>query len=201
MAHKVISSVSAFLRSDLVADPLLKRGGNSWQLHPEAAPPSWWSVAMLAAMPSLQRERAGFVERLGAYLGQPALDRSFMVTVGKTSMRPTHLLMGDPLELDSKGTPKDVPLALHFIELLAGLGQLHASASAVNVLQQLLQDLDGEGVWHPKNLRSQPKAASPVSHHYWPLAPDDGGLAARQADITFRLALIAKRLGWHLEYA
>lgn len=201
MAHKVISSVSAFLRSDLVADPLLKRGGNSWQLHPEAAPPSWWSVAMLAAMPSLQRERAGFVERLGAYLGQPALDRSFMVTVGKTSMRPTHLLMGDPLELDSKGAPKDVPLALHFIELLAGLGQLHASGSAVNVLQQLLQDLDGEGVWHPKNLRSQPKAASPVSHHYWPLAPDDGGLAARQADITFRLALIAKRLGWHLEYA
>lgn len=201
MAHKVISSVSTFLRSELVVDPLLKRGGNSWQLHPEASPPSWWSVAMLSAMPSLQRERAGFVERLGAYLGQPALDRSFMVTVGKTSMRPTHLLMGDPIELDSKGTPKDVPLALHFIELLAGLGQLHASASAVSILQQLLQDLDSEGVWHPKNLRSQPKAASPVSYHYWPLAADDGELASRQADITFRLALIAKRLGWHLEYA
>jgi hypothetical protein len=189
MAHKIISSVSAFLRSDLAADPIIKRGGSAWQLHPEAAPPTWWSVAMLAAMPSLQRERAGFVERLGAYLAQPAPTKSFMVTVGKTTIRPQHLLLGDPLELDAKGAPKDLPLALH------------ASPSAVAFLQLLLEDLDAEGVWHPKNLRSQPKAVSPVTHHYWPLSPDDGGLSARQADITFRLALIAKRLGWHLEYS
>lgn len=201
MAHKVISSVSAFLRSELAEDPIIKRGGSAWQLHPEAAPPTWWSVAMLAAMPSLQRERAGFVERLGAYLAQPAPTKSFMVTIGKTTMRPQYLLLGDPLELDAKGAAKDFPLALHFVELLAGLGQLHASPSATRFLQTLLEDLDAEGVWHPKNLRSQPKAISPVTHHYWPLSPDDGGLSARQADVTFRLALIAKRLGWHLEYA
>lgn len=200
-AHKILSQVSAFLRSDIADDPVIKRGSSAWQLHPEASPPSWWSVAMLAAMPSLQRERAGLVSRLGQYLSQPAPTKSFMITVGKTTMRPTHLLLGDPIEADAKGAPKDVPLALHFIELLASMGQLASSPSAVRALQTMLEELDAEGVWHPKNLRSQPKAISPVTHHYWPLALDDGELAHRQADITFRLALIARRLGWTLEYA
>jgi hypothetical protein len=200
-AHKIISAVSAFLRSDIVEDPLIPRGGSAWQLNPEATPPSWWSVAMLAAMPTLQRERAGFVERLGQYLALPPVTQSFMITVGNTTLRPTHLMLGDPIELDSKGAVKDVPLALHFTELLAGLGQLHASPSAQAFLESLLVDLDPDGIWHPKNLRSQPKAVSPVTYHCWPLANDDGELASRQADITFRLALIAKRLGWHLEYS
>lgn len=199
-AHKVISAVSAFLRSDLSADPFVKRSGGGWTLHPEAAPPSWWSVAMLAAMPSLQRERAGFVERLGQYLSQPAPETSFMVNVGGVMIKPTHVLLGNPIELDQKGYPRDVPLALHFIELLSGLGQLHASAVASDFVAKLFADVDEAGIWHPKNLRSQPKAMSPVTHHFWPLAADEGDLASRQADITFRLALVAKRLGLPLEF-
>ncbi len=201
-AHKVVNAVSAFLRSSLVEDPLIKRSGG-FQLHPEAAPPSWWSLAMLSAMPGLQRERGGFLERLGQYLAQPAPDRSYMIPIGSKTMKPMHVLLGDPIELDSKGLLKDVPLALHFIELLAGLGQnqLLAAPNSVMAFQRLLEDLDGEGVWHPKNLRSQPKAGTPITYHCWPLAPDDGGLTARQADITFRLARIAKRLGWRLEYS
>lgn len=200
IAQKVISGVSTFLRSPLVNEPLMPRGGGAWQLNPDATPPSWWSVAMIAAMPSLQRERAAFVERLGQYLAQPAPTTSFMITVGQTTLRPAHLLLGDPIELDSKGIVKDLPLALHFSELMAALGQVHASPSVLNFLAGLLVDLDPDGVWHPKNLRSRPKAASPITHHYWPLAVDDGELVGRQADITFRLALIAKRLGWQLEY-
>jgi hypothetical protein len=199
-AHKVISQVSAFLRSDLADHPLIKRG-TSWQLHPEAAPPSWWSVAMLAAMPSLQRERAGFVERLGQYLTQKAPDKHFTIAVGGTTMRPTHVLLGDPIDADAKGNAKDIPLALHFIELMAGLGLVSATPRSALVLGRLLADCDASGVWHPKNLRSQPKAQSAVTHHSWPLAPDDGDLPSRQADVTFRLALIARRLGWSLEYA
>jgi hypothetical protein len=64
-----------------------------------------------------------------------------------------------------------------------------------------LEDVDGQGIWHPKNLRSQPKPATPLTYHCWPLSPDDGELASRQADITFRLAVIAKRLGWALEFS
>jgi hypothetical protein len=158
---------------------------------------------MLSSMPGLQRERGGFVERLGQYLAQPAPSRSYMIPIGSKTMKPTHVLLGDPIELDSKGQLKDVPLALHYIELLAGMGvaQLLAAPNAVMAFQRLLEDLDADGVWHPKNLRSQPKASSPVTYHCWPLAPDDGGLTGRQADITFRLARIAKRLGWGLEYS
>ncbi|HRP07467.1 MAG TPA: hypothetical protein PLL69_03175, partial [Gemmatimonadales bacterium] len=145
--------------------------------------------------------RAGFVERLGQYLSQPAPAKSYMIVIGKTTLRPAHLLLGDPIEVDARGAPKDVPLALHFIELLASLGVLTASESAVGALYRLLEDVDADGVWRPKNLRSQPKASSAITHHCWPLSPDDGELASRQADITFRLALIAKRLGWSLEYS
>ena len=201
-AHKVVNAVSAFLRSPLVEDPLIKRSGG-FQLHPEAAPPSWWSLAMLSSMPALQRERGGFIERLGQYLAQPAPDRSYMIAIGSKTMKPTHVLLGDPIELDSKGILKDVPLALHYIELLAGLGQaqLLAAPNSLMAFQRLLEDVDADGVWHPKNLRSQPKAGTPITYHCWPLTPDDGGLTARQADITFRLARIAKRLGWRLEFS
>jgi hypothetical protein len=203
-AHKVVSAVSAFLRSPLVEDPFIKKSGG-FQLNPEAVPPTWWSMAMLAAMPSLQRERAGFIERLGQYLAQQPPDRSYMISIGGNTMKPLHVLLGDPIELDPKlkGLPKDVPLALHYIELLAGMGQpmLAAAPNASLGFARLLEDVDAEGVWHPKNLRSQPKPTTPITYHCWPLTPDDGELASRQADITFRLAKIAKRLGWRLEYS
>jgi hypothetical protein len=203
-AHKIASAVSAFLRSPLADDPFVKRGGG-YQLHPDATPPTWWSLAMISAMPSLQRERAGFLERLGQYLAQPTPDRSYMVAIGSHTLKPLHVLLGDPIELDpkAKGLPKDVPLALHYIELLAGIGpaQLAAAENASAGFLRLLEDVDSDGVWHPKNLRSQPKPLTPITHHCWPLSIDDGELASRQADITFRLACIAKRLGWRLEYS
>lgn len=203
-AHKIVSAISAFLRSPLAEDPFIKKGGG-FQLHPDATPPTWWSLAMFSAMPSLQRERAGFLERLGQYLGQPAPDRSYMAAIGSHTMKPIHILLGDPIELDpkAKGMPKDIPLALHYVELLAGIGQpqLLAAPSASQGFARLLEDVDSQGIWHPKNLRSQPKPATPLTFHCWPLAPDDGELASRQADITFRLAVIAKRLGWTLEYS
>lgn len=203
-AHKVVNAVSSFLRSDLAARPLVKKG-DSWYLHAGAAPPSWWSVAMVAAMPSLRRERAGFVDRLVQYLAHPAPAHSFSIPVGRRMIRSTHLILGDPIHLDpkQKGMPRDVPLALHFLEVLAGLGPqyLAVATNAAKAFARLLEDVDTDGVWHPKNLRSQPKAGAAVTWHCWPLSPDDGDLASRQADITFRLALIAKRLGWQLEYS
>lgn len=203
-AHKIVSAMSAFLRSPLAEDPFIKKGGG-FQLHPEATPPTWWSLAMLSAMPSLQRERAGFLERLGQYLAQPAPTRSYMAAIGSHTMKPYYVLLGDPIELDPKlkGLPKDIPLALHYAELLAGIGpaQLAAAPNASRGFLRLLEDVDSDGVWHPKNLRSQPKASTPLTYHCWPLSADDGELASRQADITFRLASIAKRLGWQLEYS
>ena len=197
--HRIASAISQFLRSPLAEKPFIKSGAQT-VLHPEAYPPSWYSVAMLASMPNLQRERAGFTERLGHYLAQPAPKKAFVIEVGKKTVRPQHLVMGDPIEADSKGLPKDLPLALHYIELMARMGALEWAPVATKVLGRLLKDCDESGVWHPKNLRSQPKAGNKITYHYYPLHLDSKSTEGKEVDVTFRLALIAKVLGWSLTY-
>ena len=198
-AHKIASAISQFLRGPLAAKPFA-RSGTSTILHPEAYPPTWYSLAMMAAMPNLQRERAGFTERLGQYLAHPEPKKAFVVQIGKKSLKPTHLLLGDPIEADRQGLPKDVPLALHYIELLARIGALPHAPVATKVLGRLLKDTDDRGVWAPKNLRSAPKAIDHATYHAWPLAVESKSNESRQVDVTFRLALIAKVLGWQLEF-
>lgn len=198
-AHKIASAVSQFLRSPLAEKPLVKAGQKTL-LHPDARPPTWYSVAMLAAMPSLRRERAGFTERLGVYLATPAPKKDFAMRVGRRILKPKALLMGDPIRADRQGNPKDIPLALHYIELLARIGAMHTAPAASKVLGRLVKDCDENGVWHPKNLRSRPKSNSLMAYHMFPLCPDGKTLESRQVDVTFRLALIAKLLGWELDY-
>ena len=198
--HKIASAISQFLRSPLAEKPFLK-SGKQIALHPEAHPPSWYSVAMLASMPNLQRERAGFTERLGRYLAEPAPKKAFVIQVGKKTVKPQHLLLGDPIEADSKGVPKDIPLALHYIELMARMGALEWAPVATKVLARLLKDCDELGIWHPKNLRSQPRGANKITYHCYPLEVDAKTTEGREVDITFRLGLIAKALGWSLSYA
>jgi len=198
-AHKIASAISVFLRGPLAAKPFV-RSGSSTILNPEAYPPTWYSLAMMASMPNLQRERAGFTERLGQYLAHPAPKKAFVVQVGKKSLKPTHLLLGDPIEADGKGLPKDVPLALHYIELLARIGALPHAPVATKVLGRLLKDTDDDGIWTPKNLRSAPKAFDHASYHMFPLVSETKSNESRQVDVTFRLALIAKSLGWTLEF-
>ncbi len=99
--HRIATAVSQFLRSPLAEDPFTK-AGRTTILHPEAHPPSWYSVAMLGAMPNLRRERAGFTERLGHYLAQPAPKKSFVLQVGDASAVSDHLLLGDPIHADAK---------------------------------------------------------------------------------------------------
>ena len=195
--HKIANAVSQFLRGPLAEKPFVKTG-KTVALHPEASPPSWYSVAMIASMPNLQRERAGFTERLGHYLAQPAPKKSFVIQVGKRTVKPQHLLLGDPIETDAKGSAKDIPLALHYIELLARMGALQWAPVASKVLGRLLKDCDEQGIWRPKNLRSQPKAINKITHHYYPLVTDAKTAEGRESDVTFRLALIAKLLGWSL---
>ena len=198
-AHKVANEISEFLRSPLAEKPFV-RSGSSTVLNPQAHPPDWSAIAMVAAMPNIQRERAGFTERLRHYLAQPAPKKAFALAVGKKKVKPTHLLLGDPIEADSKGVPKDLPLALHFLELLARMGGVGASATATRVLARLLKDTDENGVWNPKGLRAAPKAISKVSYHTFPLDLETKAPEWRQVDVTFRLALITKLMGWSLEY-
>lgn len=198
-AHRIASQVSHFLRSELAEKPLVRKGNRNI-LHPEAAPPTALSVAVIAYMPALQRERAGFVERLCAFLAQPAPKRKYVIPVGRKVLPPTYHLLGNPIEADRSGNAKDLPLALYWLELLARMGMLQSNDVALKVLGRLLSDVDHRGVWSPKSLRSLPKSPSKLADFAVPLELDGKTMERRQADVTFRLALIAKLAGWTLDY-
>lgn len=198
-AHRMASQVSHFLRSELAAKPIVRKGNRNI-LHPETTPPTVLSVAVVAYMPSLQRERAGFVERLCSFLAQPAPKKKYVLPIGRKITQPTYQLLGNPIEADRSGNAKDLPLALYWMELLARLGMLHTNEVALKVLARLLSDVDKHGVWSPKSLRSLPKSPSKLADFAFPLELDGKTMERRQADVTFRLALIAKAAGWTLEY-
>ncbi len=198
-AHRIASNVSQFLRSELAEKPIIRKASRNI-LHPDAHPPTLFSVAVIAYLPNLQRERAGFAERLGNFLGKPATKRTYVLQVGRKIIKPQFHFLGDPLKADSSGNPKDLPFALHWIELLVRLGMLDASATAQRILVRLLRDCDDRGVWNPRNLRSLPKSASRLTDFAFPLELDGKTVEQRQADVTFRLAHIAKLAGWQLDY-
>jgi hypothetical protein len=199
-AHKVATDVSEFLRSPLAEKPFARAGAASI-LHPEANPPTWYSLAMMAAMPNLQRERAGFRDRLVNYLSTPQPKKAYLLAVGKKKVKPAHILLGDPIEADSKGLPKDIPLALHYLELLARLGGIDQSPPALKVFGRLLKDCDERGVWNPKGLRAAPKASNKATYHCFPLDLESKAPEWKLVDVTFRLALIARLQGWTVEYS
>src|SRR3989442_13152649 len=86
-AHRIVSDISQFLRSELAEKPFKKAHGKTI-LDPAGTPPTIFAVEMLAFLPSLQRERAGFVERLGHYFSTPAPRRAFFVVAGKKGLNP-----------------------------------------------------------------------------------------------------------------
>lgn len=197
-AHRIASNVSHFLRSELSEKPLVRKGSRN-MLHADAYPPTLFSVATIALMPNLHRERAGFVERLSHYLGQPQTKRTWVIALGRRAIKPTFHFLGDPLKADSAGNPKDLPFALHWIELLVRLGHLQSSPTAARILSRLLRDCDDNGVWSPRNLRTIPKSSSKLADFAFPLEADTKTVERRRADVTFRLAMIAKTAGWDLE--
>jgi hypothetical protein len=149
----------------------------------------------------LQRERAGFIERLGHYVSQPQPKKAYTILVGKKVIKPVFYVLGNPIRADSSGNTPDIPLALHWIELLVRLGMLERSPSAQRVLARLIRECDERGVWSPKSLRGAPKSPSKLVDFAFPLEAHCEGPEGRRADVTFRLALIAKLAGWDLTFA
>ncbi len=83
---------------------------------------------------------------------------------------------------------------------MARIGGVQPGANLARVLTRLIKDCDDNGVWSPKGLRSLPKAASKMSYHTFPLESESKSPEWKQVDVTFRLALIAKAMGWTIEY-
>jgi hypothetical protein len=193
-AHKVASDISSYLRSDLLEKPFRKQAGKTI-LDPAATVPTIFGIEMLAFMPAVQRERAGFIDRLAGYFSNPAPKRAFFILAGKKFFKPTYELLGDPMRSDAQGHVPDVPFAVYWLELLARMGIVRQIPSASRVLARLFSECDDQGIWTPKNLRGLPRSDSPVLVHWFPLEGPGKSPAQRQTDITFRLGLIARLMG------
>jgi hypothetical protein len=197
-AHAVASTISLFLRSELATKPFRKAHGKT-VLDPAATPPTIFAVEMLAFLPPVQRERAGFIDRLGTYFSTPAPRRAFSILAGKKLLKPVFELLGDPVHSDAQGHVRDIPFAVYWLELLARLNLVRQIPSASRVLARLFSECDDQGIWSPKSLRALPKASNPLSAHYFPLEGPGRSPAQRQTDITVRLAQLAKLLGIPVE--
>ncbi len=193
-AHRIASDISMYLRSELAQKPFKKAQGKT-VLDPLAYPPTVFSVELLAFMPAVQRERAGFLERLAAYFSTPTSRREFYILAGKKLLRPLFEVLGDPMHADAQGRVDDVAFAVYWLELLARLGILRQVTPAARVLARLYSECDDRGIWTPSGLRVMPKSDNPVVAHYFPLEGPGKSPAQRQTDVTFRLALIARLLG------
>ena len=193
-AHRVASDISMYLRSEVAQKPFKKAQGKT-VLDPLSYPPTVFSIEMLAFMPAVQRERAGFFERLASYFSVPMPRREFYIQAGKKLLRPLFEVLGDPLHADAQGHVDDVPFALYWLELLARLGIVRQVQSASRVLARLFSECSDQGIWSPAGLRAMPKSDNPAVAHYFPLEGPGKSPAQRQTDVTFRLALIAKHLG------
>jgi hypothetical protein len=198
MAHRIATEISTFLRSEQAQKPFRKAKGKTI-LDPAANPPSVFAIEMLAFLPALQRERAGFIERLGTYLSGAAPKRAWLVAPGKKTFKPIFPVLGDPLGADARGRVKDIPFALYWLELVARLGLMRQIPSATRTLAHFLADCDQRGVWSPRNLRTIPKVINPLAAHYFPLEGPGRSPAQRQTDVTFRLGLIASLSGIPIE--
>ena len=193
-AHRVASDISTYMRSEIAQKPFKKAQGKT-VLDPLAYPPTVFSVEMMAFMPAVQRERAGFLERLAAYFSVPTSRREFYIQAGKKLFRPMFEILGDPLHADAQGHVEDVPFALYWLELLTRLGIVRQVQSASRVLARMFSECTEQGIWTPAGLRVMPKSENPVVAHYFPLEGPGKSPAQRQTDVTFRLALIARLLG------
>jgi hypothetical protein len=179
-AHKVASAVSAFLRSPLADKPFARSGGATI-LHHEAHPPTWYSLAMVAAMPMLRRERAAFTERLGQYLSTHAPKRAFVIQVGKKSLNPLISCWEIRRRRMQRQRP-DVPFALAFYEQMARIGALAASPLATRCWQAGIE-CDDRRV-EAQEAGRRPKTTHAATYHAYPLTSDEK--STRLVDVTFR---------------
>ncbi|MDF1503932.1 hypothetical protein [Roseisolibacter sp. H3M3-2] len=181
-AIRILDRVAAWVRGDhATASPL-----------PEtAAPPSIDMLVMLAHMPIFRTERTEDLGRLATFLTQPAPAGAVKQRVGKTAVPNPRLVLGDPLADVTEPDGKSLPRVLAWLEILARLGLLRRHEPWRALLDHLLDLRDADGRW------TRPLGTPPADPLTWPIAPlgPPDEKASWQADVTFRLALVARLAG------
>lgn len=196
-ARRIVERVDVYLRSPLAQKPFV-RAGNQHVLAPGSAPPSIYTLEMLAYMPHFRSEHYDIMDRLYTHLIQPVPRAAPASVVGKRVVAEPHLVLGDPLP-HRNAADADIPSALAWLELLARLGLLRRHDPWMKLFERFLDDCDDDLVWRVPKRTISLRSGNPFAWPSFPLephAPSD----AIEIEVTFRLGLIARHAGRSLEF-
>ncbi|MFL5465113.1 MAG: hypothetical protein ACJ791_11395 [Gemmatimonadaceae bacterium] len=195
-ARRILERTVNYLISPLGEKPWM-RVGNAHVLAPESAPPSIYTLTMLAHMPIFRHEHFSEVERIYDWITQPLPRQETVQLFGKKMVPQPHLIMGDVLP-HRNAVDADVPFALLWLETMARLNFLRRNDGWMKLYDRFVDDRDRNGVWHPHKGMDRPTTTNPWS---WSTFPLDDGTAqeSRWTDVTFRIGLIGKLLGREIE--
>lgn len=195
-ARRILERTVSYLLSPLGEKPWI-RVGNTHVLAPESAPPSIYTLTMLAYMPIFRHEHFSEVERIYDWITQPLPRQETVQLFGKKMVFQPHLVMGDVLP-HRNAVEADVPFALLWLETMARLNFLRRNDGWMKLYERFVDDRDRNGVWHPHKGADRPSTTNAWA---WPTFPlDDGaGPESKWTDVTFRIGLIGKLLGREIE--
>jgi hypothetical protein len=196
-ARRAMERIDAYLDSALAEKPWI-RIGNRHVLAENASPPSIYALMMVAHMPIFRSEHYPEMERLYAYLSQPKPTQEAVQMYGKEIITQPHLVMGDLLH-NKNVVDADIPFALTWLEIMARLGFLKRNETWLKLFERFVDDCGYDRVWRPHNKgTSGPTTTNPYA---WPKFPLETNLEGdgRWTDVTFRIGLIARLLGWQIK--
>jgi hypothetical protein len=196
-ARRAMERIDAYLDSPLAEKPWI-RIGNRHVLAESAAPPSIFALMTVAHMPIFRSEHYPEVERLYTFLSQPKPTQEAVQIYGKDVVAQPHLVMGDLLH-NKNVVDSDIPFALTWLETMARLGFLKRNETWLKLFERFVDDCGRDRVWRPHNKSTAlPATTNPYA---WPKFPLETNLEgdARWTDVTFRIGLIARLLGWQIK--
>ncbi|HVD62423.1 MAG TPA: hypothetical protein VNC11_16240 [Gemmatimonadaceae bacterium] len=200
-ARRILERIDSYLNSPLAEKPWM-RVGNVHVLAPEATPPSFHALTMLAHMPIFRNENYSEVERIYAYVSQPHPRQDSQQLVGKKIVDMPHFILGDRLP-HRNAVESDIPFALMWLETMARLGFLRRNENWLKMFERFEDDRDRSAVWHPHKGTDIPTSSNPRVWPSFPLEDFTGGSVrgtpAAVADVTFRIGLIGKLIGREIE--
>ncbi|AHG91981.1 hypothetical protein J421_4444 [Gemmatirosa kalamazoonensis] len=193
-AVRLLDRVMAFVRATASA----AGAETAPPLPANAAPPTPHFLVMLAYMPRFRSEHQDEMTRLLAFLSAPAAGDKPRGGAARRDLGQPQVVLGDPLAGVSETT--GLPSMLAWLEVMARLGFLRRNPAWSALLDRLLNERDAKGVWQGRTTALAP----PERAWDWPTFPLGDPAAAREslvADMTFRLAMIARLAGRTLEPA
>ena len=192
-ARRIIDRVAAYIRSPASQKPFV-RFGNQHALPPEAAPPSIYTLQMLAYMPLFRHEHYEAMERIYDQITHQAPKTETMQMVGTDLVAQPHLVLGDPLTTRNAGDA-DIPFAMHWLELMARLGFLKRNDGWLKIYDRYLDCLDSHGIFRT----SKGMVLTSENPHTWHMYPLDDRAEPGVVDVTFRLGLIGRLIGRQID--